>query len=181
MSEFRRGNGAVWLDLLSSLAGRWRGALVDDIGTPQRLHDWLAEAGLEPAKKVTERERELVVTTREALHRVTSATIAGERPDDDDVKALAEALAHDVPPALTATDDGLDTSRPPTASAALAWLVRDAISLLTSEDAARLRHCGDDTCASIFIDRTGRRRWCLDLSCGNRMRVQAHRARTSTS
>jgi predicted RNA-binding Zn ribbon-like protein len=62
-------------------------------------------------------------------------------------------------------------------SEALARLARQSIDDLTGPTRGRLRACGDDTCAGIFLDDTGRRRWCADERCGVRARVRAHRAR----
>ena len=57
-------------------------------------------------------------------------------------------------------------------------LVRDAVQDLSGPRRAHLRACGDETCSGIFLDHNGRRRWCSDERCGNRVRVRAHRART---
>lgn len=178
MSEFRSGNGAAWLDLLSSLAGRYRETQVDDLRDPARLTAWFESNGLEPTEPVADDDVDAVRRTRESLHRVTLATIRGERPDPGDLGVLEEALSYDAPPRLIATDDGLTVHRPGTARQALAVLVRDAVGMLSGDDLARLHTCGDETCSSVFLDRTGRRRWCTDLSCGNRARVRAHRARS---
>ena len=53
MGRFRRGNGAAWLDLLSTLAGRYREEQVDAIDTTESLRAWLREFDLEPAGAVT--------------------------------------------------------------------------------------------------------------------------------
>lgn len=181
MSEFRSGNGSAWLDLLTTLRHRYRDDSSDDLRTPERLRAWLASVGLEPIGEVDERDRAAVIETREALHRVTSATVRGAAPDPSDVETVTRALAYDNPPPLELGATGLRAGRPATAKEALGRLVRDAITLLTSEDVRLLRFCGDDTCSGIFVDHTGRRKWCLDLSCGNRSRVRAHRARASRS
>lgn len=177
MSEFRSGNGAAWLDLLSSLAGRYRASQVDDLRDPARLTAWLRANDLEPTEPVTDDDVDAVQRTRESLHRVTIASIRGKRPDAGDLRVLEQALSYDAPPRLLATDDGLTLTRPKTARQALATMVRDAVETLAGDDLVHLHTCGDETCSSVFLDRTGRRRWCTDLSCGNRARVRAHRAR----
>jgi len=178
MSEFRRGNGSAWLDLLSTLAGRYRAVQDDSLASPALLREWLALNDLEPAAAVTDDDLALTRSVREALHRVTLATMAGEAPVPTDVAQLQEALSYDAPPALSVARSGLVAGRPATAREALARLVREAVSVLTGHELAHLRHCGDDMCSSVFLDRSGRRRWCTDLSCGNRSRVRAHRARS---
>ena len=67
--------------------------------------------------------------------------------------------------------------RPETAEEALGRLARNAVHDLSDPYSPQLRACGDDTCSGIFLDPTGRRRWCSDERCGNRLRVRAHRAR----
>jgi predicted RNA-binding Zn ribbon-like protein len=69
--------------------------------------------------------------------------------------------------------------RPADTSAALARIARQAADQLTAADPPRLRACGDDSCAGIFVDESGRRRWCNDTRCGSRARVRAHRARVA--
>lgn len=176
MSEFRSGNGAAWLDLLSTLGGRYRETQVDALGDPVRLCSWLRANDLEPTEPVTADDLDAVRTVREALHRVALAAIHGAPPDAGDLGALERALAEDAPPRLVATRDGLGVLGPRTARHALAVLVRDAVGMLAGDDLAHLHTCGDETCSSVFLDRSGRRRWCTDLSCGNRARVRAHRA-----
>ena len=55
--------------------------------------------------------------------------------------------------------------------------------LLTSDDRRRVRSCPGDNCGWLFLDRSGRRKWCSMQSCGNRAKVRAYeeRQRRSTS
>ena len=41
----------------------------------------------------------------------------------------------------------------------------------------RVKACPGDDCGWLFLDRSGRRRWCSMDSCGNRAKVRAHAAR----
>ncbi|WP_407935666.1 CGNR zinc finger domain-containing protein [Jatrophihabitans cynanchi] len=72
-----------------------------------------------------------------------------------------------------------DSSRTPT-SLALARIAREAVGHLTGPERTRLRACSDETCGGIFLDESGRRRWCSDSLFGSRARVRAHRARART-
>lgn len=47
-----------------------------------------------------------------------------------------------------------------------------AASLLTSEDLVTVRICGGPECGWLFLDRTGRRRWCTMTTCGNRAKAR---------
>lgn len=57
---------------------------------------------------------------------------------------------------------------------AVAWAAGD---LLTSSQLSAVKACPGDGCGWLFIDRTGRRRWCIMSSCGNRAKVAAYARR----
>ncbi|MBA2717102.1 MAG: CGNR zinc finger domain-containing protein [Propionibacteriales bacterium] len=60
-----------------------------------------------------------------------------------------------------------------------AWAVGD---LLTQIDLDRVKQCPGHDCGWMFVDTTGRRRWCSMTSCGNRAKVNAFaRRRKATS
>jgi predicted RNA-binding Zn ribbon-like protein len=177
-TKFRTGNGAPWLDLLATRVGRYRAEQVDAIDSPAMLRAWLREHGLEPSAAVTSDDVKRADLTREAIHRTATASLRGASPDPADVALLEHALDADQAIRVRLRRSGLlAIGRPATAQEALARLTRDAVQDLTGPQRERLHACGDDTCSGIFLDHTGRRRWCSDERCGNRMRVRAHRAR----
>jgi predicted RNA-binding Zn ribbon-like protein len=178
MTEFRTGNGAAWLDLLATHLGRYQDVQVDQLATPAALRAWLRSNGLEPVGAVTAADLDRTRELREALHRAAVATLRSRRPEPADVRLLDEALSADRPVGLRTDGAGLKLRRPATVAEALARLSRDAVQHLAGPQRDSLHACGDDTCSGIFLDQTGRRRWCSDERCGNRMRVRAHRART---
>ncbi len=180
MERFRRGNGAAWLDLLSTLAGRYRDEQVDDIDTAESLRAWLREFDLEPTGAVAEDDVAHAAETREALHRLTVAAVRGDRPAAADVRRLNTTLGRDEGLQVSGGEAGLSPRRPASVSDALARLARQAVVDLSGRGAGTVRACADNTCASFFLDITGRRRWCTDLSCGNRTRVRAHRERAGS-
>jgi predicted RNA-binding Zn ribbon-like protein len=177
VTQFRSGNGAAWLDLLAQLNGRYRERQIDAIEDTAALREWLREYGQEPTGDITMADVEQVQVVREALHRTTVAVLSGDRAQAADVRVLARVLEADRPLGIRLNDGGIDVVRPESAGEALARLVRDAVQDLSGPQRAHLRTCGDDTCSGIFLDYTGRRRWCSDERCGNRLRVRAHRAR----
>jgi len=180
MERFRRGNGAAWLDLLSTLAGRYRDVQVDDIDTPEALRAWLRDFDLEPSSAVTAEDVETVTETRELLHRLAVAAVRGARPATADVRRLNAALGLDAGLQVATGRAGLQPRRPTSVADAAGRLARQAVVDLAGQGPGTLKACGDDTCSSIFLDHTGRRRWCTDLSCGNRSRVRAHRQRAGS-
>jgi predicted RNA-binding Zn ribbon-like protein len=177
MSEFRTGNGADWLDLLATLFGRYRRKQVEMLTDPAAVRAWLREHGMEPVAEVSDVDVEATRSLREIMHRAATATLAGQPVAVDVVKTLQEALGSDQPLRIRRTGTELELSRPANVSVALGWLARQAVVDLTGPNRRRLHACGDVTCSGIFIDHTGRRRWCSDERCGVRVRVRAHRDR----
>lgn len=180
MANFSTGNGATWLDLLSTRRGRYRPQQTDDIDTPAAVRAWLRANALEPTTQVTDGDVATIDATREALHRLATAAVRGERPRPGDVRSVERALHADAGVRVRLGADGLTVNRPATTEEALARLTREAVQDLAGPRRADLHACGDETCGGIFLDHTGRRRWCSDERCGNRMRVQAYRARRQT-
>jgi predicted RNA-binding Zn ribbon-like protein len=60
-----------------------------------------------------------------------------------------------------------------------AEVVRDAVGLIATGEARRLKVCGNPNCTWLFYDesRNVSRRWCDAATCGNLLKVRAHRAR----
>jgi predicted RNA-binding Zn ribbon-like protein len=58
--------------------------------------------------------------------------------------------------------------------AATAW---SAAELLTSSTLRRVRACAGTGCGWLFLDPTGRRRWCVMAVCGNRQKARRHAAK----
>jgi predicted RNA-binding Zn ribbon-like protein len=60
---------------------------------------------------------------------------------------------------------------------AAAW---SAGELLTSPDLRRVRACAGTGCGWLFLDPTGRRRWCVMAMCGNREKARRFAAKHKT-
>jgi predicted RNA-binding Zn ribbon-like protein len=78
-------------------------------------------------------------------------------------------------------EPGYVRRRVPDVDAALTLIIEQAIDTMSSTDAVYLRECEEPSCRELFIDSTGRRRWCSTPACGIRARVRAHRARLRES
>ncbi len=63
--------------------------------------------------------------------------------------------------------------------AALSTLARDAIALLTSPQARRVKECAHSDCSLLFLDdsQARRRRWCSMNRCGNLAKIANYRSR----
>jgi predicted RNA-binding Zn ribbon-like protein len=73
------------------------------------------------------------------------------------------------PGAADATDPALDAPLWP--------VLQSALDVLTSDELGAVHACADAECGWLFLDRSGRRRWCSMASCGTAAKVRRFRAR----
>jgi predicted RNA-binding Zn ribbon-like protein len=50
----------------------------------------------------------------------------------------------------------------------------DALDLLSTGELMTLRRCDNPDCVLLFMDKSGRRKWCSMKICGNRVKVARH-------
>lgn len=126
-------------------------------------------------------ELELGRRLRTDLHLIFSALARSEQPDAISLARLRSAYADAVAAGtLESRADG---------SFGLAWgddesrrvrfaVAADALALLADPTrAARLRRCPGRDCGWIFLDMSGRRRWCSMSTCGSREKMRTLYAR----
>lgn len=176
-SAFRLYYGATWLNFVVTRSHRWRAEQIERLTSADRLAEWLDAVGLTPRRAPTDAELAAAIELREALYELSRAAVDERVPNTAAVRAVDRALRHDDSPSLRLVNGALTRSAPATATDALGRVARQAAEQLTGPDRVRLRACSDPTCAGVFVDETGRRRWCADSSCGVRNRVRAHRER----
>ena len=177
MRNFRKGNGAAWLDFLATRIGRYREQQIEMLPDPEALQRWLSEHDLAPRTAPNQQDLLRARELREALHAAASSTLKGNSPSPAALGAIERTLTADKPLQIRPSRSGLRTVQPLMVAEALARLARSAVSDLSGPQREHLRMCADKTCSGIFIDHTGRRRWCSDQLCGNLARVRAHRER----
>lgn len=116
---------------------------------------------------------------RAALTRSAHAAARGLAVPPDDIATINAAAEH-APLALRLTAQGRAVSMPGTTCQALSTLARDAIELLASPLARRIRICAADDCGLVFVDasRPGKRRWCSMERCGDRAKKRTARSVT---
>jgi predicted RNA-binding Zn ribbon-like protein len=135
-----------------------------------------AESQADEAAAVLARAQAL----REALFRIFIAVAQDRDPAPADLAILNGVLAATRGRRqLVGTDAGFDWTwvDPPGAlDPMLGPLAESAAGVLTSADVARVRQCGDDECAWMFVDtsRNHSRRWCDMENCGNRAKARRH-------
>jgi predicted RNA-binding Zn ribbon-like protein len=181
---FRWAAGRRSLDLIATVGNRPTTARVERLATPNRLAQWLRDAGLTGRDAtVTAADLDRFQELREAMYRLVRAARAGGAPEASDAALVNDAAAVQVrPPQMRAAARALVLAGPPADGPrdALALVARDAIELLTGDDAAHIGVCAADDCELFFVDPSGRRRFCSAATCGTRTRVAAHRARHRT-
>jgi predicted RNA-binding Zn ribbon-like protein len=173
--------GRLCLELVATVRGRLGTDTQDDIATSAGLEDWLSQLTGRPSGPSGVAEFQEL---REAVFRLTSA-VTGESaagPRAADIALVNKRARGDVPivQLRAAGKTGLAAEVPEaTGDQTLTAIARDAVDLLTGPELGRLHQCQADPCGSFYMDtsRGGQRRWCSSASCGNRIRVAAHRDR----
>jgi predicted RNA-binding Zn ribbon-like protein len=176
------GTGARWLDLIATRE-RWSTASpVERLTDSAALTSWLNEHGLHPDAEPTAADLGKARQVRGALRELAVARVHGSSPHPHAFDAVNAALAHAVKtPRQIVVPDPIEPGqlrrRLPDVDAALALIVEEAVDTLVGPDAGHLRACDEIGCGALFLDGSGRRRWCTTQLCGTRARVRAHRAR----
>jgi predicted RNA-binding Zn ribbon-like protein len=126
-------------------------------------------------------ELELARGLRGALHAIFSALARGAEPDQFSLSRLRFAYAQAVAAGtLVRQPDGgfaLEWSREETRRVRFA-VAADAVALLADPARlARLHRCPGRDCGWVFLDTSGRRRWCSMQTCGSREKMRRMYAR----
>lgn len=145
------------------------------IVTPVLARRLRREAAAQPRRAAT------VLREAKALRAALYEVLVAARPNSSAGELLGRAIAS------AARDSALARPR----GAAPRWSVRPevglrlpvdafavaALRLIDSGAATKVRRCPGDGCGWVFIDRSGRRRWCIMSVCGNRSKVRAYARR----
>ena len=174
--------GTLCLDFANSVD--WAdGVPVKDevLKTPEDLGRWGRRLRLGDSLDPDARELRAAHELRDALHHAFAAIALGSEPDDRCLRQIAadHADAADAGSLRPAGDGAgrLDWPRTDPRRVRFA-VVADAVALLA--DAGRLsrvRHCPGHDCGWLFVDTSGRRRWCSMDTCGSRAKMRRLYAR----
>jgi predicted RNA-binding Zn ribbon-like protein len=147
----------------------------DALLEPDSLERWgtrLEVAGMPGGPE----ELELARGLRTALHRLFCALAREQEPDQFSLSRLRFAYAHAVAAGTLAPREdggfGLEwrDDEPRRVRFAVA---ADAVALLADPARiARLHRCPGRDCGWIFLDMSGRRRWCSMATCGSREKMR---------
>jgi predicted RNA-binding Zn ribbon-like protein len=170
-------SGRRCLDFAGTLKHR-RSACEELLTEPGRLSAWAVQAGLlDAGVAVTEDDLAAAIALREAIYRVVIARLELHPLDIADVALIND---HASRPRLTPRlDPAGSTSRDGTASQLLASLAADLLDLLAGGDIDNVKGCAHVNCTRLYLDssRAKNRHWCGMGTCGNKVKVQAFRAR----
>ena len=153
------------------------------LAAPADLARWARRLGITRGRRllrVDDEELAAAHRLRASLYAVLGAIARGERPPSAALRHVAREHADAVAAARLVAHDG---------AFALEWgatdprrvrfaVVADAVALLgDGERVERLRRCPGRDCGWLFVDRSGRRRWCDMGACGSREKMRRMYAR----
>lgn len=169
--------GALCLDFANSVdwtASETELGLTDALVEADSLERWGRR--LEVSREAGgPQELQLARDLRAALHAIFSAVARGEEPDAFPLARLryayAQAVAHGT---LVARDGGFGLDWPFAEPRRARFAVAaDAVALLADPALlTRLRRCPGRDCGWLFLDTSGRRRWCSMATCGSREKMR---------
>jgi predicted RNA-binding Zn ribbon-like protein len=170
-------SGRRCLDFAGTLRYR-RSACEELLTEPDRLSEWAVQAGwADAAIAVTEDDLAAAIELREAIYRVVTARLEHRALEVADVDLLNERAAQ---PRLTPRLDRTGSiGRDGTAAQLLASLAADLLDLLAGGGIENVKGCAHPNCTRLYLDssRAKNRHWCGMGTCGNKVKVQAFRAR----
>jgi predicted RNA-binding Zn ribbon-like protein len=182
--EFRFDGGATWLDLLATRGRSFSARPIERLTSPARLAEWLARCQLTPSEPPSAADLTHARELRETLRSLALAAVSGTPAPADAVDdaarggAVADAARWAAGASRLRLVDGQLRREPPvTTDEALARIARQALEQLTGVERDQLVSCAEQDCRWVFLDPTGRRRWCPSPACASRGRVRALRAR----
>jgi predicted RNA-binding Zn ribbon-like protein len=188
MSDWVWDGGRPCLDLVNTLRDRYRGGR-ELLVAPDRLAEWLREAGLRADGAPTDAHVGFARDLREAIDRALQARVQGLVIAESDVELINEAARAENRAAaqLRVRSDGSAAVWRPQPEdpvrAALAAVAVDAIELLATEAFPRIAICAFHLCGIRFLDAspTRNRQWCSMARCGNRAKARQHYARRKST
>ena len=154
--------------------------LPDELSTPQRLREWLAERDLPAPAGLDEGDLQAAIDLREALRELLLAN-NGEPHDPNAVSALNRA-AERARLTVQFHDDGKVSRLAPAGGgveAPLGAILAIVFRSMAEGTWPRLKACRSQTCKWAFYDHSKNRSatWCSMKSCGNRAKARAYRRR----
>jgi predicted RNA-binding Zn ribbon-like protein len=152
----------------------------DELDTPNKLAEWLAEHHLAPAgtPHAEAAELTLAITLRDGLR---AAFLAHHGPDHAALPAGLDDVLSELPVRVSLAAGGGPALRPAGEGivGGLSGLAAAIMETVGDGTWPRLKVCLEDTCRWAFLDtsKNRSRSWCSMRVCGNRTKTRAYRAR----
>lgn len=182
---------SLCLDFINTLSWRGREEPVELLDTYRDLVVWSRRINILADKDVQILTREAkrhpseakkamssAIELREVIYSIFSSIAEGTVLPKKDLSAFNKHLSRVmISSQIIETEDGFswetrgDKNR-------LDWMlspiVRSAAELLVSDEARKVKECGDKACRWLFLDssRNQSRRWCAMKDCGNRAKAR---------
>lgn len=112
---------------------------------------------------------------REAIYATFSAIAQDEAPEPADLECISSTHAHAAARGeLNRVGEGWRLTWPPDEPGAVRFAVaQDALELLAGEERLRrVSRCPGRDCGWLFVNASGRRRWCAMGACGSREKMR---------
>jgi predicted RNA-binding Zn ribbon-like protein len=177
--EFPLISGHPSIDLVNTEVVR-RGVRHDLLVTESDLNHWLVSMqaiGSLAAIQTTEYSPETVHAVRKlrSFLRDGFEKLADRNALAEKWKEHLEDLIQRAPLSYKILSEGLVPIPVGDSTDAILSLVAfDALKLLASEELLTIRRCANPDCVLLFMDSSGRRKWCSMKICGNRAKVARH-------
>src|SRR5215211_3915103 len=172
--------GALCLDFANSVD--WSGddePLVgsDVLTDADDVRRWAHRLGIDgaPAPAIDDAELDAIHALRLAVHRSFAAHARGGKPQPCDLERVRTDYAQAVGAGRLAERGGaLRFEWPPGDPRRLRFAIAtDAVALLGAPQLLRrVKRCPGRGCGWLFLDRSGRRRWCSMQTCGSRTKMR---------
>lgn len=186
--------GRACLDFVNTVDWRASDAPVELLGTYGDLLAWSRHAGLLPSSEAAALRREAkrrpvvaaeVLMRARALREAIHALATGSAGRGAALEILNTELARAPARSRVAPGQGgygwAAAPDPPPADRVLWPVAWSAASLLTGGEAPRVKRCEGPGCGWVFLDESGRRRWCAMADCGNRAKARRHYGRAKAA
>jgi predicted RNA-binding Zn ribbon-like protein len=174
--------GSVCLDFANSVDwssdGAERPSHADALTAPEDLVTLARRLGTTTARAplaVSGRDLRAALAVRRAVHEIFASISAGSEPETTALASLHEVYREAIDQSqLVARDGRWELEWPAEDQRRIVFAVAvDAIELLRDPGRLeRVRMCPGNNCGWLFIDTSGRRRWCSMEVCGSRAKMR---------
>ncbi|HEY2061732.1 MAG TPA: CGNR zinc finger domain-containing protein [Amycolatopsis sp.] len=165
------------LDFVGTLRARRNPDPLEKLCSPSSLDAWFVESGTADFRPdSTSRDLAAALRLREAIYALVAARLRHQSYVDEALTVLNRAASR--PPVVPRlTHQGRRVAA--TTEQALSAIARAGVEILGGSDAGLLKECGRPECTQVYLDRSRgfRREWCSMITCGNKMKAAAYRAR----